>query len=278
VGVMMRALVPLLILPLLAACAAGGSNTPARRAANIENTLTRADLKIEVLPVDGQPGINQSFAGSVPMFGRNIALPPGNWTVIAARSTAARGAGILWGGIALVQRDTSGLRGVIEIGGTVRPLANGRPIAFACTSSDVLWNDIRQSVPHGPQDCALITFSRPALWHDSNRGLEYQIINQLDALGLQSPNVFVAAGIYEANAASDLAGWLFVNPDLEGITPDMSTQRALSAWTAFNYPHDPAKLRFIDKLKAEIAPLRAGLRKQIEAPAPFVPGSGLTPA
>ena len=274
----MRALVPLLILPLLAACAAGGGTPSARKVANIGDTLARSDLKIDVLPVDGQPGINQSFAGSVPMFGRNVPLPPGSWTVIAARSITGRGVGILWGGIALMQRDTSGLRGVIEIGGTVRPLTNGRPIAFACASSDVLWNDIRQSVPQGPQDCTLITFDRPALWRERNNGLGYQVIKQLDALGLQPPNIFVAADIYEANAASDLAVGLFVNPDFEGITPDMSTQRAQSAWTAFNYPHDPAKLRYIEKLKAEIAPLRAGLRKQIEAPAPFVPGSGLTPA
>jgi hypothetical protein len=277
-GVPMRVLLPLLILPLLAACAAGNGNTPARPVANLEDTIARSDLETEALPVDGQPQINQSFAGSVPMFGRNVPLPPGSWTVIAARSLVARGAGVLWGGIALMQRDTSGLRGVIEIGGTVHPLTNGRPTAFACASSDVLWNDIRESVPHGAQDCALIIFERPAFWREKSNDIEFQIISQLDALGIQPPNIFIEAGIYEGNATTDLSVWLCLNPDPEGIAPDMSTQRARSAWTAFNYPHDPAKVRFIERLKSEIEPLRAALRKQIEAPAPFVPGSGLSPA
>ena len=277
-GVPMRAFVPFLILAFLSACAAGSGDTPARRAMSIRNNIAPSDLETVELPVDGQPRINQSFAGSVPMFGRNVPLPPGSWTVIAARSVVAHGTGVLWGGIALIQRDTSGLRGVIQIGGAVHPVAAGRSTAFACASSDVLWNDIRESVPQGPQDCALIMFERPALWREKNHGIEFQIINQLDALSIQPPNIFIEAGIYEGNADTDLAVWLCLNPDLEGIAPDMSTQRARSAWTAFNYPHDPAKTRFIEKIKAEIEPLRAAMRKQIEAPAPFVPGSGLTPA
>jgi hypothetical protein len=274
----MRPVFPFLILPLLAACAAGGAQSGAKPAANVEDTIAAADLNTETLPVTGQPNINQSFTGSVPIFGRNIPLPPGSWTVIAARSNGAHEVGVTWSGIALMQRDAAGLRGVIEIGGAVHPLTNGRPTSFACASSDVLWNDIRQAVPHGPQDCALIIFERPNLWRQGNNGLDYQIINQLDALGIQPPNIFISAGIYEANTTSDLAFWLCLNPDLEGIAPDMSTQRAQSAWTAFNYAHDPAKLRFIDKVKAELEPLRAALRKQLEAPPPFVPGTGLTPA
>jgi hypothetical protein len=267
-----------MILPLLAGCAAGSSNSPpANAGANIEDTISAADLETEMLPVNGQPHINQSFTGSVPIFGRNIPLPPGSWTVIAARSVGAHAIGILWGGVALVQRDAAGLRAVIEIGGAVHPLTNGRPIGFTCGSSDVLWNDIHQSVPHGPQDCALIMFERPAFWREQNYGIENQIINQLDALNIQPPNIFISAGIYEANVNTDLAVWLYLNPDLEGIAPDMSTQRAQSAWTAFNYAHDPAKVRFIDKVKAELEPLREALRKQIETPAPFVPGTGLTP-
>jgi hypothetical protein len=277
-GVPMRPIFPAIILPLLAACAAGGLKSQAANpAANIEDTVPAADLDTETLPVSGQPNINQNFVGSVPVFGRNIPLPPGSWTVIAARSVGAHSTGTLWGGIALMQRDTAGLRAVIEIGGAVHPLTNGRPIGFPCASSDVLWNDIRQSVPHGPQDCALILFERPAFWREGRNGLDYQVINQLDALGIQAPNIFISAGIYEANTTSDLVVWLYVNPDIEGITPDMSTQRAQSAWTAFNYVHDPAKVRFIDKVKAEIEPLRAALHKQIETPAPFVPGTGLTP-
>jgi len=268
-----------LILPILVGCAATGTNSAAGAAKpNIEDTLSASDLDTEMLPVSGQPQINQSFTGTVPLFGRTMPLPPGTWTVIAARSIGARATGTLGGSIALAQRDAAGLRAVLEIGSSVHTLTNGRPLAFACTSSDVLWNDIRQAVPHGPQDCASIIFERPAFWREKNDSIEYQIINQLDALSIQPPNIFISAGIYEGNTNADVAIWLYLNPDLEGITPDMSTQRAQSAWTAFNYAHDPAKLRFIDKAKAELEPLRAALRKQIELPTPFVPGNPLTPA
>jgi hypothetical protein len=85
-------------------------------------------------------------------------------------------------------------------------------------------------------------------------------------------------GIHEANRNWMLDEYVFENPDLAGITPDMSTQRAQSAWTAFRLPGDPAKQKFVDDLKRRAEPMRAALRRQIQAPAPYLPGTGLTPA
>jgi hypothetical protein len=278
-GLPMRAMWVLGLLPLLGGCAGQGvPQTPQAQAARLAAAIAAAGISTVTLPVSGQPQINQSFTGAVPVFGRNVPLPPGAWTMAAARSVNARSAGTLASSIALIQRDGARLRAIFLVINSVRPMTNGAPVGTACTSSDVLWNDIRVAVPHGDQDCALVFFERPVLWRQKPNELQYQLVTQFDALGIQPPNILVGLAVHEANRGGTIDAVLLQNPDLDGITPDMATQRAQSAWTAFNYPHDPAKVKFIDALKAQADAIRAGLRKQIDGPAPFVPGTGLTPA
>jgi hypothetical protein len=232
-----------------------------------------------VAPVvmNGFPQANDTYTGTVPFLGRTVPLPEGTWTVLVTHGVSVNKVGLVAASMALIRHDGPTLRGIIQIGGNTRPFPR-MPVNAACTSSDVLWNDVREATANGRQDCSVISFQRPVLWREQQKSFGYLIEKSLDALGIQAPNIMVMLFVHEASAQWFVGETLYANPDLEGITPDMSTQRSQSAWTAFNLPRDPRKQQFIDKLKAQAGPLRAALRQQIDGPAPYVPTSGLTPA
>jgi hypothetical protein len=231
-----------------------------------------------VAPValSGFPQPNDTYTGSVPFLGRTVRLPEGTWTVLVTQGLSLRKVGLVVASMALIRHDGPSLRGIIQISGNTRPFPR-MPVNAACTSSDVLWNDVREAIPNGRQDCSAIAFQRPVLWREQQTSFGYLIEKNLDALGIQTPNIMVMLFVHEASASWFVSETLFANPDLEGITPDLSTQRSQSAWTAFNLPRDPRKQQFIDKLKVQAASLRGALRQQIDGPAPYVPASGLTP-
>jgi hypothetical protein len=222
------------------------------------------------------PGMGQEFTGSVPFLDRQMALPPGVWKVARSQAVGTKTIGLVGALLTLVQAEGPILQGLVMFSGNARPLPHGFALNQLCLMSDVLWNDIRQAVPQGEQDCAVINFERPALWR--GRPMTAPLMNELDLLNVQPPNFTVSLGVVEANQNWSMTETVIVNPDLEGITPDLSTQRAQSAWTAFRLPADPAKQRLIEKLKQRAAKLRADLRREIQTPAPYLPHTNLTPA
>jgi len=176
------------------------------------------------------------------------------------------------------QREGGVLRAELEIETNARPYPHGvATLDQTCTSSNVLWNQITQAVPNGTQDCVEIGFQRPALWRQRPGTLAYQSINQMDQLSIQPPNMVVDLALFESNANWSVFERVAYNPELAGVAPDMATQASQSAWAPFNFAHDPAKVSFVDGLKAQVPALRTALRRAIDAPAQFVPGIGLTP-
>jgi hypothetical protein len=239
---------------------------------------TTVPAQAMVFPAALMPQVNQNFTGSMQFLNRGMALPPGTWRVAATQALANKSVGLVGAIVALVQTQGTSLRSVLIFAGNARPSNTGFPVSLLCRASDVIWNDVRQAVPQGDQDCAVVNFERVALWRAVPRTITAGIMGQLDMLNVQPPNMVVSVSVHEANRNWELDETLLDNPDLQGIAPDMSTQRAQSAWTAFRLSADPAKQRFVEDLKARAAPLRTALRRQIDAPAPYLPHTGLTPA
>jgi hypothetical protein len=222
-------------------------------------------------PVAGQPKIGTTFYASFVMFGRTIPLPDGAWTVLAAQSRRDP-ATVRWsGGIALVQRNGPTLLGLVQAVAADRQMLAPEQVPAICTSSDVLWNDIRQAVPFGPQDCSSIYFERPDLWWISAFTLPEQVLGSLRDADITPPHVVVALHLYEAGTGLVLTESVALNPEPRGIAPDAYMFRGQSTWTAVALARDPAKLKLLDDLKALAAPLRAMLRVQVESTAPFGP-------
>jgi hypothetical protein len=261
----------LLLLPLLAGCMPRADLVPSQAS-------TRMPLQVAAYPPSVLPRVNENFSGSLPFLNRNMTLPAGSWKVANVAVAANKNVGLVGAIVALVRTQGTSLQGVLVFAGNARPLPNGGPVNKLCQMSDVIWNDVRAAVPQGEQDCASVNFERTAFWRAGTNNLTTGIMTQLDLLNVQPPNIMVSVGIHEANRNWMLDEYVFENPDLAGITPDMSTQRAQSAWTAFRLPGDPAKQKFVDDLKRRAEPMRAALRRQIQAPAPYLPGTGLTPA
>ena len=261
----------LLVLPLLCGCTQHPYSASSPPAMGIQTQHV-------VFPPSVLPGVGTEASGSITFLNRNMVLPEGHWRVAATQAIMAKGTGLAGAFMALIRVEGTTLRGVLVLAGNARPAPNGFPVSPFCQASDVIWNDVRQAMPQGEQDCALITFERPALWRSAPRTLFAGILQQLDLLNVQPPNYLVILDAHEANRNWSLDEWLYENPDADGIAPDLSTQRALSSWTAFRLASDPARQHFVDDLKARAAPLRLSLRRQIEAHAPYIPNSGLTPA
>ena len=233
-------------------------------------------LPLIAVPPSVVPGMGQEFTGSVPFLGRQMALPPGLWKVARSQAVGTKAIGLIGALLTMVQAEGPILQGLIMFSGNARPMPHGFTLNQLCVASDVLWNDIRQAVPQGEQDCATINFERPALWRSNP--LTAPLMNQLDLLNVQPPNITVSLGVAESNQNWSMTETVIVNPDLEGITPDLATQRAQSAWTAFRLSADPAKQRLIEKLKQRAETIRADLRRKIQSPPPTLTPTNLTPA
>ncbi len=261
----------LLLLPMLAGCVPQRTASPGRIPLTVQNGPT-------MLPASLLPPLNQDASGSITFLNRSMALPEGQWKVAATQSVSTK-TGVLVGAfVALVRIEGTTLNGVISLFGNAAPAPNGFPLSVTCQSTDVIWNDIPRAIPQGEQDCASINFVRPALWRSVPQSLTASVMKQLDLLNVQPPNYMVGLLVHESNRNWTLDEIFYQNPDIAGVPPDTSTQRALSAWAPFRVASDPGRQRFVDELKQRAAPLRLSVRRQIEAHAPYIPHSGLTPA
>jgi hypothetical protein len=225
-------------------------------------------LEFRITPTAGQPPIGAVFSGTFTMFGRTVPLPGGAWTVLTAQSRRDPETGEISGGVALVQRDGATLRGVVQAIVTDRKMVGGGDVSAVCTSSDVLWNDIRQAIPFGTQDCTSVYFERPDLWWAIGFTLPAQVMTSLKDADINVPKVVVALHVYEAGPAAVLTESIAVNPEIRGIAPDAYTARGQSSWTAFSLANDPAKQKLLDSLKSLAGSVRTTLRQQADLPAP----------
>jgi hypothetical protein len=238
----------------------------------VDLSVTMLDgVEFRSSPVAGQPKIGTTFYRSFVMFGRTIPLPDGAWTVLAAQSRRDPATGRWSGGIALVQRNGPSLLGLVQAVAADRKMLAPEQVPAICTSSDVLWNDIRQAVPFGSQDCSSIYFERPDLWWISAFTLPEQVLGSLRDADITPPHVVVALHLYEAGTGLVLTESVALNPESRGIAPDAYMFRGQSSWTAVGLAHDPAKLKLLDDLKNLAVPLRATLRTQADSTARFGP-------
>ena len=261
----------LLLLPLLAGCMPHAETAPVGTNA----AMTTPQM---IFPSAMLPRVGENHTGSLPFLNREMRLPAGVWKVASTQAIVVKNLGVAGAFVALTKIQGASLQGVLIIFGNARPAPNGFPANKLCQTSDVIWNDVAQNLPQGEQNCAVINFERPVLWRTGNKNVAAGVMSQLDLLNVQPPNIMVSVSVHEANRNWVLDEFLAENPDLAGIPPDMSTQRAQSSWVGFRAAGDPAKQKFIDDLKALATPIRAALRGQIQTPAPYLPGTGLTPA
>ncbi len=267
----MRRWTCLLLVPLMAGCVPQSSLTPARIPLAIQNGSS-------MFPAAMVPPLNQDASASITFLNRTMLLPEGRWKVAATQAVSTKTGVLIGAFMALVRVDGPTLNGVLVLSGNAQPASNGFPVSVVCRATDVIWNDIPRALPQGDQDCASIGFVRPALWRTVPQSISAATMRQLDLLNVQPPNYMIALVIHESNRNWTLDEVFYQNPDIAGVPPDMSTQPALSAWAPFRVASDPARQRFVDELKQRAAPLRLSLRRQIEAHAPYIPRSGLTPA
>jgi hypothetical protein len=205
------------------------------------------------------------------MFGRQVPLPDGAWTVLTVQSRHQTGTKQQSGSVALVQRDGPLLQGIVQAVIADRKMVEANELPPICTSSDVLWNDIREAVPFGAKDCSAIYFERPDLWWVSYLSLPSQVLQTLQASRVTIPRVVVALHLYEEGAGPVLTESVALNPVAHGIAPDVYMARGQSSWTAASVAKDPAKQKLLRDLESLAVPLRAALRAQADSTAPFGP-------
>ncbi len=245
----------LLLLPLLAGCMPRADMAPiGTNAAMLPPQMN--------FPSAMLPRVGENFTGTLPFLNREMRLPAGSWKVAATQAIVAKNVGLAGAFVALTKIQGTSLQNVLIFFGNARPAPDGFPANKLCQTSDVIWNDVAQNLPQGDQDCAVINFERPVLWRSGNKNAAAGVMSQLDLLNVQPPNIMVSVSVHEANRNWVFDEFLAENPDLAGIAPDMSTQRAQSSWVGFRAAGDPAKQKFIDDLKALAAPMRATLRRR----------------
>ncbi len=249
-------------LPPGAPSADPGQMTGFPRVTHTPNSATVASVTEEV---GSLPDMDRSYRDTITMLGHTIALPAGDWVVIERDRKAYR-AGPPTGGVVLMRREGSTLTGLIEIqGNKVARTGVTNPVNPFCTMTAVIWRDVQAATAGGQQDCAMITFARPATWqNDSAPEALRAVAKGLVRYGVTPPPVLVTVGFYVANPTHSLSVVVWLNPDTSGIAQDRSTERSQSDWAPANLARDPRKQAYIDQVKAWSMQWRAGLKAALE--------------
>lgn len=211
------------------------------------------------------PEVDRTYRGEVTFLDRRTPLPDGEWTVIATSKTTYRN-GPLAGGVILLRHRGNVVTGLIHMVGNKDPRESGGfPVSRVCTTSDVIWSDARAAEPGGAQDCVAITFNRTAQWRDPGASAVYRAITRaLDSHDVTPPPVLIGTAFAVTNARYHLFEYVWLNPDLAGIAPDLAAYRSQSDWASFNLSRDPRKQAYIERLKAWSAGWREVLTKVID--------------
>jgi hypothetical protein len=236
-----------------------------------------ADIKKATADIDPLPEMNRTYSGTVPMIGRNIPLPAGAWTTIETDRKIYR-AGPPTGGVMLMRHDGNVLTGLIEIQGNTLPREGVTyPVNPFCAMSDVISSDVRAAEPGGRQDCAMITFSRTATWQDNMAPPALRAVSKgFDSFGVTLPPVLITAGFFVSNPRYSLAEVVWLNPDIDGIAQDLSTQRSQSDWASFNLGRDPRKQAYVDRVKAWSTQWRAVVKAEVDGARPVLSAEAMT--
>lgn len=218
----------------------------ARRPAPTPPRLTDADLGGKV------PAVRRTYAGTIPFLGRDTPLPAGEWTAISRHTVQFRGDRPPTDEVTLLRHDGPVLTGLLLLFGTPvnKPAANGLPPGIACQESDVTASSIRSATPFGEQDCVAVKWTRTGPWRSAPSATLRGIAASLDIVGVTPPPVLVGVMVFEVDAQHELSYNLLLNPDREGVAPDLATQPSQSGWAAINIGRDPAKKAFAERLLA----------------------------
>ncbi len=259
---------------LLAGCAALSSAPPDKARVvmaqpfgvpRTTRTLDTATVAAVTAEVGSLPDMDRTYRVTLPMLDRAVALPAGDWVVIERDRRAYR-AGPPTGGVVLMRREGATLTGLIEIqGNRLARVGATNPVNPFCTTTDVIWHDVQAATAGGQQDCAIITFARPATWQNGSApGVLRAVGKGFAAYGVTPPSVLVTVGFYVANPGHSLSEVVWLNPDTNGIAADRSTERSQSDWAPANLARDPRKQAYIDRVKAWSARWRAVLRAEVD--------------
>ncbi len=256
-----------IILALLAAgCARAGSGP----AANVALPVSTAGL----VPVAGV-----SYRDRMPLMGRDVPLPPGDWGMLSVTTLVTKGR-VVAARVFMEQHGGSAATRVLSVGSTVAgvsiPTAS---LAGECQQSDVIDNRIRSADPTGEQDCLLVNFGTTAAMRASyarmqpgapasgfNSSSFSNMFNQLDVRNLTLPPTIIFGSVAFDHRGEVLSAMLIYNPDADRVPPDPSPLRSTNGWARFNLDRDPAKKAYVARVLAEMEAYRLQLVDALDRP------------
>jgi hypothetical protein len=221
------------------------------------------------------PPLGARYTGSVPMLGRSIALPNGQWQVVVQqRDTFSFYPAVAQ--VVLLRTDQEQMTGVLEIGGNAagKPSDKGWPLNVTCQNAArfganpaILAAEARRVAPGGDQDCVLVAFLTTARWRSSSRSQSMQGLSRaLDTLGIVPPPVAIVAGFGETDRHYRLVEQLWLNPDLAGIAPDPEPRPMLNAWAFNRLKDDTARRAYVERVMAWAQTWRPVVRQALNDP------------
>ena len=241
--------------------------------AGLVQAIPAEQLRI-LVPVAGV-----TYRGTAPFLGRELALPPGEWSLLI-HSVARVNNTVVGAAAFLVQSSGTTVQGILYVSGTV-PLSNGSPLSLAntCTVSDVIEANIRSAGPTGDLDCLAVNFASVSVMRTNIAALPRNnaaaagaagfltgMFQQVDAHNLVLPPTLVSGNVTLRRGGSEWTVMRYYNPDLEHITPDPSPRRVTNGWALFNLDRDPAKRAFVKRVLTETEAYRLRLIESLDGP------------
>jgi hypothetical protein len=256
-----------MILVLLAAgCARAGSGP----AATVALPVSTAGL----VPVAGV-----AYRDRMPLMGRDVPLPPGDWGMLSVTTLVARGR-VVAARVFMEQHAGSVATRVVSVGSTIAGLSiPAAALAGECQQSDVIDNRIRSADPTGEQDCLLVNFGVTAAIRagyarvapgapasNFNAGAFTNMFNQLDIRNLTLPPTIVFGSVAFDHRGQALNAMVIYNPDADRVPPDPSPLRSTNGWAPFNLDRDPAKKAYVARVLTEMEAYRLLLLDALDRP------------
>jgi hypothetical protein len=240
---------------------------------NPSTRLTAADI-------GALPPLGEHYSGSLPLLGKTLPLPDGDWQVVVQQRNTF--AGYPPGAqVVLLRTQQRQMTGVLEISGNAVGHASDRgwPINVICqsasrlgTNPQVLAADAREANPGGDQDCVLVGFLTTARWRAAAGSQALQGLSRsLDTLGIVPPPTAIVAAFGETDNQYRLMEQIWLNPDLAGIAPDPEPRPLVNAWAYDKLAGDRARQAYIDRVMAWAESWRPVVRQSLQDPAAVAP-------
>jgi hypothetical protein len=223
--------------------------------------------------------IGKIYTGSILLAGRPAPLPDGEWLLAGRGIARGRGTSLNEELLLLRQSGHSVSGFLIYWANPLAKPAPGYPLFASCSDSNRLFADIREATPVGAQDCLSIQFVNEAALRAPNAATAVKaLVDVANARNLAIPETMLVASLVRANATHAMVFTLYLNPDLAGVPPEPSSVPVQSSWASFNLDKDPARVAYMERLKAWSEGWRGVLTEAFGGRGVRVPpGAGTTP-